>query len=126
MTAEMTQRYLIVNKLRGFEESEESFLLLNLSDSLVDGFVAVLKGIDLQSGSDDVEGDVAENTGQFCHGGCDHRQQVHVVFPLSFLKYFFPVIVQVFVNDEVDHGWEERGGESRRHSPVQRVVRFVF
>jgi hypothetical protein len=52
-----------VNNLRGFEQSEESFLLLNLSDSLVDTFVSVLKGVDLKSGSDDVEGDVADNTG---------------------------------------------------------------
>ena len=63
MTAEMMYRYLMTLKLRCLEESEYSFLLLNLGDSLVNAFVSVVEGVDLESGPDDIEGDVAEDTG---------------------------------------------------------------
>ncbi len=49
-----------------------------------------------------------------------------MVRPPFLLERFFPQLVQVLVNHEVDHGREEGSGEGGRHPPVQRVVRLVF
>jgi hypothetical protein len=51
---------LKLDKLRAFVDPQKAFLLIDLFDSIRNTLIGVLMGVNLKSGSDDIEGHVGQ------------------------------------------------------------------